>query len=376
MATIGTLAVGSSVYMNVNGKKTEFLIVHQGLPSSLYDSSCDGTWLLMKDAYEKRAWHSSANNNYKSSTIRTYLNGTFLNLFDADIKAQIKTVKIPYVNGTGTGSVASGSSGLSTQIFLLSGYEVGWTSSTNSYFPEDGACLSYFSGTKATDSKRIAYSDGAAADWWLRSPRKSESKRVWCVESSDGSSSVRDCSYSNFIRPALILPTDLYYDPSTNEVTTAPPDPMAPKDGHNTNIGGVAFEIEGGTVLAGGVAYELGNGMMLTSGTVLEIPFGGPPVIVTISGKASSSYAYATINGTKLSSTGSWEYEAPLTIQVYVDAKGGSSANMYIMLNGTKVATGTPSRHTFETSASTVTINFTTTVKGSSTYYNATITTS
>ena len=48
---ISTLAVGSSVYLNVGGVRKEFLVVHQGKPSSLYDSSCNGTWLLMKDIY-------------------------------------------------------------------------------------------------------------------------------------------------------------------------------------------------------------------------------------------------------------------------------------------------------------------------------------
>lgn len=48
---IGSLGIGTSVYMNVNNARTEFLVVHQGLPSSDYDSSCNGTWLLMKNIY-------------------------------------------------------------------------------------------------------------------------------------------------------------------------------------------------------------------------------------------------------------------------------------------------------------------------------------
>lgn len=213
---IGTLAVGSSVYMNVNGAAKEFIIVHQGKPSSLYDDSCNGAWLLMKDIYESRAWHSSYSNSYKASTIRTYLNGTFLNLFDADIKAQIKTVKIPYVNGTGSGgSVASGSNGLSAQIFLLSGYEVGRTQSNNSYFPIDGACLSYFSGTAATDSKRIAYLNGGATGWWLRSPYTLSTSSVWLVYTS-GTCLYSSCSSSYGIRPALVLPSTALVDDNMN----------------------------------------------------------------------------------------------------------------------------------------------------------------
>lgn len=203
---ISEFAVGSTVKMNVNGTQRDFLIVHQGKPSSLYDDSCNGTWLLMKDIYENRQWHSSNSNSYKASTIHSYLNSTFLNLFDANIREQIKTVKIPYVNGTANSPVASGANGLSAQIFLLSGYEVGWTQSTNSYFPIDGACLSYFSGTAATDSKRIGYLNGAANNWWLRSPRTSGADYAWLVL-DNGSRDNRGCSDSYGIRPALILPS-------------------------------------------------------------------------------------------------------------------------------------------------------------------------
>ncbi len=110
---LGSMSVGSTVKLNLGGTPKDFLVVHQGLPSSMYDSSCNGTWLLLKDIYSNRTWDSS-NNDYKNSDIHSYLNSTFLNLFDDDIKNAIKQVKIPYQNGTGSGgSVASGSNGLS-----------------------------------------------------------------------------------------------------------------------------------------------------------------------------------------------------------------------------------------------------------------------
>ena len=207
---ISDLAVGSTVKIAVNGTLRDFLIVHQGLPSSLYDGSCNGTWLLMKDIYEDRQWHSSNVNNLKNSTIHRYLNSTFLNLFDSNIKDAIKQVKIPYVNGTGSGGyVASGVNGLSCKIFLLSGYEVGWTSSDNQYFPQDGAKLSYFEsgfGTSA-NNKRIANLNGSAAYWWLRSPYTIYTNVVLNVNTS-GSYSGDYASNSGGIRPALVLPSD------------------------------------------------------------------------------------------------------------------------------------------------------------------------
>lgn len=207
--SIGNLDVGTEITLNENGEPINYLIVNQGIPenSSLYDASCDGTWLLRKDIYENRQWNSSNSNSYKASTIHTYLNGTFLNLFDADIREVIKQVKIPYVNGTGNSAVASGSSGLSCKIFLLSGREVGFSTSDNRHFPNDGAKLSYFeSGTgSSANNKRIAKLNGSATDWWLRSPFTYYTDYAWCVVSNGGRLG-NLCTYLYGIRPALVLP--------------------------------------------------------------------------------------------------------------------------------------------------------------------------
>lgn len=221
---LGSMSVGSTVKLKLGGTARDFLVVHQGLPSSMYDSSCNGTWLLLKDIYTTRQWDSS-NNDYKNSDIHSYLNGTFLNLFDNDIKNAIKQVKIPYQNGTGSGgSVASGANGLSCKIFLLSGYELGWTTSDSSYFPRDGAKLSYFSsGTgSAANNKRIANYNGSAAIWWLRSPSTGSTSSVWSVYSSG------DCDswyYGNTygVRPALVLDSSLSVSDDGSVQTNQPP---------------------------------------------------------------------------------------------------------------------------------------------------------
>lgn len=230
---LGTKAVGSTVKLNVNGAAREFLIVHQGKPSSIYDNSCDGTWLLMKDCYESRQWHSSNNNDYENSTIDSYLNSTFLNLFDANIRNAIKQVKIPYRKGAGySTTVTSGASGLSVKIFLLSGYEVGWTTSDSSYFPADGAKLDYFlSGNgSSAQSKRVANLNGSAILWWLRSPYCDSyyGSQVAFIVYSDGGWGNYRCSGSSGIRPALILPSSLLVsDDGSISTNTAPSTPSS-----------------------------------------------------------------------------------------------------------------------------------------------------
>ena len=213
----GDLAVGSSVYLMMNGSPVEYMVVNQGNPASaIYDASCDGTWLLMKDIYEERQWHSSNVNDYKNSTIQSYLNSTFLGLLDANIQAVVKEVKIPYVNGTGGSPVDSGEGGLAAKIFLLSGYEIGWKNSENDNIPIDGAKLDYFTAgtTTSAASKRIAYLNGSAILWWLRSPCASGNFFTWSV-TGDGRWNLGGGAESYGIRPALILPYSAKFDKDT-----------------------------------------------------------------------------------------------------------------------------------------------------------------
>lgn len=207
---LSTKAVGSIVKIKVNGAAKDFIIVHQGLPSSAYDASCNGVWVVMKDIYTTSTFGN--NNSYKDSSIHSYLNSTFYNLIDSQIRAVIKQVKIPYTNS----GVQSGANGLSTKVFLLSGTEVGF--SGVSYMNTEGAKLSYFDSA----SKRVAYNGSSAAGWWLRSPGTSSSYYVWGVGSvgSDGY-----WYYLNTfgVRPAFVLPSTLVVsDDGTVSTNTAP----------------------------------------------------------------------------------------------------------------------------------------------------------
>lgn len=225
--TLSSKAIGSTIKLKVNGSAKDFIVVHQGKPSSVYDDSCNGTWLLMKDIYENRQWHSSNTNDYANSTIHSYLNSTFLNLFESNIKNAIKQVKLPYRKGSGTSTtVTSGSNGLSAKIFLLSATETSFNFS--SYMPSgEGAELAYFKGCadNSSDSKRVAYLNGSAAYWWLRSPSSGYFTYALYV-GSNGDWSSSYCSNSGGIRPALILPSTLLVsDDGTVSTNTAPSTP-------------------------------------------------------------------------------------------------------------------------------------------------------
>ncbi len=221
---LGSKAIGSIVKLNVNGAATEFLIVHQGKPSSMYDDSCNGTWLLMKDCYTYMAWADNNSvynvNNYESSNIHEYLSETFIQLFDSDIQYAIKWVKIPFEESSfGTHTIRSGANGLSVKAFLLSAYEVGYTNTQNQYVPVDGAKLDYFEygGGTAAQNKRSNNSW-----WWLRSPYTNDNVRAFDV-GSYGEVSYEGCTSNDGVRPAMILDPELSVsDDGTVSTNTAP----------------------------------------------------------------------------------------------------------------------------------------------------------
>lgn len=264
-AKLGTKAVGSIVKLKVGGTATEFIVVHQGKPGSMYDESCNGTWLLMKDCYESCAWNMTNVNTYESSDIHSYLNSTFLNLFDSNIKDAIKQVKIPYrKNGGSDGTDQSGANGLPCKVFLLSGPEAGLAGAR--YIPNDGTKLDYFNANTGVDSKRIAYLSGTATAWWLRSPSTYSANYVLVVNSDGGYND--DYAFNSCgIRPALILPQDTEVDSSGN--VTPPP----PPDTHKTLINGTVYTVQSGKCMVGGTVYNILNGRTLIGGTGYDITF-------------------------------------------------------------------------------------------------------
>ena len=212
--------MGSTIKLNLNGSPRELLIMHQGNPStSMYAASCNGTWVRMKEAYENRKWDSS-NNDYANSDVDAWLNGTFLNMLDPDIREQgVKQVKIPYRPGSGAGTnVNTGANGLSCKAFLLSIREMGLSPD---YSPNDGVTLAYYSG----GGTKVINLNGSPARAWSRSPYLSSTGYVCTVE-TDGDANGWSCDFSYAVAPALILDSDLWVSDdgtlSINQPPTAP----------------------------------------------------------------------------------------------------------------------------------------------------------
>ena len=272
MALLETYPVGTTVKIAENGTLAEYLIVHIGLPDSMYDVSCDGIWMLRKDIFEKRQWHSSNVNDWANSTLKAYLDSTFLNRFDANVKNAIKPVKIPYRPGSGTSmSVSSGVNGLSCKVFLLSDREVGYTqSNANQYIVNDGAKLDYFQDGNGT-SEKIAHLNGSVTVWWLRSPHCSVSSNAWVVL-SNGDSGSGNCAGDWGVRPAFILPYNRILVNDDGTLTVKPPATLGEL--------GVKDKVTFGTYYNAPIVWDVGdknhvgypdNSVTLVSSNILKL---------------------------------------------------------------------------------------------------------
>ena len=216
---LSSKAVGSIVTLKESGVAVNYIVVHQGKPSSIYDSSCDGTWLLRQDIAENQVWDAGRSNNFAFSDILRYLESTWIKQYESDIQNAIKTASIRYYD-TSSYTIHL----VNCKLFLLSGFEVGWTDANNQNFPADGARLSYFeSGTGGSaNNKRIAKLNGSATNWWLRSPYTNGTNIVWYVNSGGGNNTNRT-DYSYGVRPALILPSTLFVSDDGSVTDNKPP---------------------------------------------------------------------------------------------------------------------------------------------------------
>ena len=210
--TLGNVAVGAIVKLNENGSPVEYLVIQQGKPpDSMYDESCDGTWLLRKDIAENRVWNADDFNQFENSDIQVWLDSTMFARYDSNIRSVIKQVKIPYRKNGGSGGIdQTGSNGYSCKVFLLSCYELGATNASGYYFPNDGARLTYFPSGYETfaNKKRVAYLNQKAAIWWLRSPMTYDKEEAYYVNTYGDFHQGR--THEAFgVRPALIMPTTL-----------------------------------------------------------------------------------------------------------------------------------------------------------------------
>lgn len=205
--TLGNKSVGSIVKLKENGVLVDFYVAKHDYENGLNGSG--RTLVVRKDCYDTRQWHTSNVNAYATSAIDTWLNSTYKNLLDADIRGVIGTTKIKYTPGNGNTTVGT----LERAIFLLSVTELGRSAS---YANTEGTALSIAS------SLQIAYLNGSAVVQWTRSPNTNGTSSAYFLVTGGGVNYYY-CSSTYGSRPAFTLPSTLSVsDDGSVSVNTAP----------------------------------------------------------------------------------------------------------------------------------------------------------
>ena len=206
--TLGNKSVGSIVKLKENGVLVDFYVAKHDYENGLNGSG--RTLVVRKDCYDTRQWHTSNVNAYATSAIDTWLNSTYKNLLDADIRGVIGTTKIKYTPGNGNTAVGT----LERAIFLLSVTELGRSAS---YANTEGTALSIAS------SLQIAYLNGSAVVQWTRSPYTGNTDNAYCLNTDGNVDNNYLCNNARGSRPAFTLPSTLSVsDDGSVSVNTAP----------------------------------------------------------------------------------------------------------------------------------------------------------
>ena len=223
---LGSKNIGDIVKIRENGVLADFIIIHKGLPSGMYDASCNGVWVLRKDCNKQAlCWDENNKSDYENSTIRAWLENTYYNFFDSGTKSIIKQVKIPFKKGEGkkSGGVQSGTSGLLCHCFLISCAEACCINIGSKAYA-DGAPLSYF--TVDTAKKHQEYKKGGRTGiTTFRTPSSQEEGMV-CAPYGNTDIVIARVDYPYDTKTAMILDSNaIVNDDGSLTANTAPTTP-------------------------------------------------------------------------------------------------------------------------------------------------------
>lgn len=193
---------GDVVKIPENGAPVEFYVAKHD-----YESGLNGngrTLVVRKECYDYRIWkNSSISNRYSSSDIDDWLNNTYINLLDINVKTLIGSTRFNItVDSNGMSST------LTRSIFLLSATELG--QSDYLMFNNEGTSL------PIANMIKIAYINNIPLNQWTRSPRLNNSNYAIILNTSGNSASGICRSDREGSRPVFTLPSTAKFNPNTN----------------------------------------------------------------------------------------------------------------------------------------------------------------
>lgn len=220
---VGELAVGSSVYMNVNGVRTEFIVVHQGNPdSNWYTAGGNGTWVLLKQVSKQLKCvvpnnvNTSIQGAYQGSFLDTYANGEFLTSLDDNIQNIIQQVTLKHVC---YGYSSHYQEEITCKIMIPDIYDLGLSinDTSSEYSSRVHNKLAYFENDD--NNRRIATNGSSNSPYFTRDFARlyvSGGRALYCYYVTTDGLLSKTQSGTMYARPLYVLPPDAKIDSDFN----------------------------------------------------------------------------------------------------------------------------------------------------------------
>ena len=212
---VGELTVGTSVYMNVNGVRTEFIVVHQGNPdSNWYTAGGNGTWVLIKQVSKQLTADLPSDGwiigDYQGCFLDTYANGEFLTSLDANIQSIIQQVTFKYICYNSNQNALKKET--TRKIMFPDLIDLGISLTEESLRKHGG--LDYFKNSN--NSKRIATNGSSNCPYFTCDfVRTGQNTYYWYYITASGSIDNTQ-SEKKYVRPLYVLPQDTLVDDNFN----------------------------------------------------------------------------------------------------------------------------------------------------------------
>lgn len=146
------------------------------IPYLVLTSDYNGNALLLrKEVLEDDHAYNDYSGYYPDSLIDKYLNTDYLSTLDPGLQDIIVESEISITAKSSLGIAGTDTEDITRKVFLLSYTEIGLFDT--SFTAKEGKALKYFEDAQS----RIAYYEGMARSWWLRSSYTINDSTVWAV---------------------------------------------------------------------------------------------------------------------------------------------------------------------------------------------------
>lgn len=190
--TLGTLAYGDKVYIQINTTYHPFVVIGKG------NHGLGMTTLLLKDyagytTYGK--YNTTGAAKYENGALDTAMNTTFYGKIAAAYQALLQTVNISVY------TTANGYYTIARKVFALSEAETGCTVAA---YAEGTRCLYFDAAADGANTKRNSFYDGGTGkSWWTRTWLSTSSARQ--VNSSGYLGSQSQTGSTSYHRAAIVV---------------------------------------------------------------------------------------------------------------------------------------------------------------------------